>query len=201
MRSITVVLAFLLGVVGVAGADQRFHSVPRSGKGPSPLQLKVIAYDGGTNGELTVEIKNTAGRPMRFAAEGLYFVPDGDPDTAPQRLGAVGPLRLATDDDVDEARQGAIQIAAGASVKVTLDVFCIDSHRASPSSNNTFTLGTKRLPKALAQTIETRAKRAAKDAGGYAAPAATSAIQSEVWKARDARWIELDGEGAQDAAK
>ena len=32
-------------------------------------------------------------------------------------------------------------------------------------------------------------------------PAAKSAIQSEVWKSRDAKWVELDGEGAQEAAK
>ena len=82
---------------------------------------------------------------------------------------------------------------------VKLDVFCIDSHRPSPSSANTFTLGKSRLPRALARTIETSAKAAADQSGGYA-PAA-SAIQGEVWKHRDKRWVRLDGEGVQEAGK
>jgi len=34
-----------------------------------------------------------------------------------------------------------------------------------------------------------------------AAPAAKGAVQSEVWKNRDKKWIKLDGEGEQEAAK
>ena len=199
MRTIVVLLACLFTTIGIAGADQRFHPVPAA-KGRSPLALKVVAYDGATNGELTVEVKNPSAKATRFAAEGLYFVPDGDPDSAPQRLGAVGPLRLASSDDGD-ARQASLVIAAGATVQVKLDVFCIDSHRSSPSSDNSFTLGRKRLPKQLAQTIEVRAKGAADVVGGFAAPAAKSAIQSEVWKARDQKWIAIDGEGDQEAGK
>lgn len=199
MRTIVVaVLGFVLATFSLAHADQRFHAVPAA-KGRSPLALKVVAYDGATNGELTVEVRNLSTKPMRFAAEGLYFVPDGDPHHAPQRLGAVGPLRLASDPDA--ARQDRLAIAAGATVQVKLDVFCIDSHRPSPSSDNTFTLGRKRLPRVLAQTIEARAKGAADEVGGFAAPAAKSAIQGEVWKARDAKWISLDGEGRQEAGK
>jgi hypothetical protein len=193
------IIAFILGTFGLAHADQRFHSVP-AGKGKSPLTLKVVAYDGNVNGELTVELKNAGAKAMRFTAEGLYFVPDGDPDTAPQRLGAVGPLRLASSEDAAD-RLPSLEVAAGATVKVKLDVFCIDSHRPSPSSDNTFTLGRQRLPKALARTIERRAKGAADGVGGFDAPAAKSAIQSEVWKARDAKWIAVDGEGAQEATK
>lgn len=201
MRSIAVVLVFLMGVFGVAGADQRFRSVPAAGKGRTPLQLKVVAYDGATNGELTVEVRNPTGKPLRFAAEGLYFIPDGDPDTAPQRLGAVGPLRLASSEDED-ARRSSIAIAAGATVRVKLDVFCIDSHRPSPSSDNTFALGSKRLPRNLTATIEKRsADAAAGVSGSYAAPAAKSAIQGIVWTARDAKWVELEGEGDQEAGK
>ncbi len=199
MRTIAILLAVLLTTIGVAGADERFHSVPAA-KGRSPLALKVVGYDGSTNGELTVEIKNPSAKAMRFAAEGLYFVPDGDPDQAPQRLGAVGPLRIASSED-DGARQASLVIEPGQTVQVKLDVFCIDSHRASPSSSNTFTLGSKRLPKQLAKTIEVRAKGAADEVGGFAAPAAKSAIQSEVWKARDQKWIAIDGEGDQEAGK
>ena len=99
----------------------------------------------------------------------------------------------------------AIDVPPGQTLEVSLDVFCIDSHRASPSPQNVFSVGTKRLPKELAAKIESRADQAvsAERRKGVAAPrpAAKSAIQSEVWKSRDARWIELDGEGVQEAAK
>lgn len=201
MRSLAAVLVLLLGMVGVAGADQRFRKVPAAGKAKSALQLKVVSYDGATNGELTVLVKNAGTQAMRFSAEGLYFVPDGDPDEAPQRLGAVGPLRLASSED-DGSRQTTIAVAAGASVKLTLDVFCIDSHRPSPSSDNTFSLGSRRLPRTLTAKIEARSKDAAAGIeGSYAAPAAKSAIQGIVWTERDAKWIRLDGEGVQEALK
>lgn len=197
MRTSVPVLAFLLAMfaaLATASADKKFHPMP-GGKGR--LAVKVVAYDGATNGVLTVAVKNTSGKPQRFSAEGLYFVPDGDPDHAPQRLGAVGPLQLA--DASDNHRQDAIEIAAGATAVVNLDVFCIDSHRDSPSSDNTFTLGKSRLPKQLARTIEASAKLEADDAGGYAP--AKGAIQGRVWEARDKKWIRLDGEGVQEADK
>ncbi|MBK9035746.1 MAG: hypothetical protein IPL61_31605 [Myxococcales bacterium] len=199
MRTSIAILAFILAVVGVIGtaaADQKFHPVPTGGKARG-LAVKAVAYDGSTNGVLTVQIKNTGARAQRFSAEGLYFVPDGDPDTAPQRLGAVGPLQLASDEG--DARATSVAVAPGATVTVRLDVFCIDSHRPSPSSANTFTLGKTRLPRTLARTIETSARMAADESGGYAP--AKSSIQSEVWKARDRRWVKLDGEGVQEAAK
>jgi hypothetical protein len=199
MHRILVVVAFVLATFGLAGADQRFHPVPAT-KGKSPLSLKVVAYDGAVNGELTVEVKNPTRKPVKFAAEGLYFVPDGDPDTAPQRLGAVGPLRIASSED-DGAPIPAVVVPPGGTVKVALDVFCIDSHRPSPSSGDSFTVGRKRLPRTLAAKIEARASDAAGSVGGYAAPAAKSAIQEEVWKARDAHWIKVEGEGVQEANK
>lgn len=200
MRSSLSVVTLLLAVLawfGTAAADAKFRPIPGKGRG---LAVKAVSYDGATNGVLTVQVKNSSGKPQRFSAEGLYFVPDGDPDTAPQRLGAVGPLQLAADTGAGGSKD-SVEIAAGATVTVRLDVFCIDSHRPSPSSDNTFTLGRTRLPRQLARTIETSAKMAADEAGGYPAPAAKSAIQGEVWKARDKKWIALDGEGTQEANK
>ena len=45
----------------------------------------------------------------------------------------------------------------GATVTVTLDVFCIDSHRASPQADQPFALARKRLPSDLRQQITDRA--------------------------------------------
>ena len=175
--------------------DTAFKAVPGS-----KLQIRAVEYNGATNGKLTVQVKNTAKTAQKFVATGLYFVPEGDPDKAPQRLGAVGPMQIATGKESNE-----IAVAAGATVEVQLDVFCIDSHRSSPSPQNRFNIGATKLPKELATQIETRASTAVSkeaEAGAPAPrPAAQSAIQSEVWKSRDAKWVELDGEGKQEAGK
>ena len=176
--------------------DTKFHVVP-DGK----LEVRAVQYDGSTNGRLHVQIRNPAKTAQKFSAQGLYFVPEGNPDTAPQRLGAVGPMQIANDaKEISE-----LDVAPGATVDVVLDVFCIDSHRSSPSPQNSFNVGVKRMPKELAQTIENRADAAvgAARAGGNAAPrpAAKSSIQGEVWRSRDSKWIELDGEGKQEVGK
>jgi len=59
----------------------------------------------------------------------------------------------------------------------------------------------ERAPKPLVQSIDEDATRAAAAYGGVSAPAAKGAVQSEVWKNRDKKWIKLDGEGAQETAK
>jgi hypothetical protein len=176
--------------------DTKFHAVP-----DAKLELRAVQYDGSTNGRLHVQIRNPAKTAHKFSAQGLYFVPEGDPNSAPQRLGAVGPMQIANDGkEVSE-----LEIAPGATVEVVLDVFCIDSHRASPSPQNKFSVGVKRMPKELVQTIEKRADTAVDAArvGGAAAPrpAAKSSIQGEVWRSRDAKWVELDGEGKQEVGK
>ena len=192
---------FAGALVRPATADGGFHKVPApAGKKASALQLRVLAYDGAVNGELTVEIKNTGRAAASFSASGLYFVPDGDPDQAPQRLGAVGPMQLARGDGAP-VREDEVSIAPGASVRVTLDVFCIDSHRPAPTTATPFTVAATRMPKRLASDIAVAGRAAAAESGGYAAPPAKAAIQSAVWSTRDAKWQKLDGEGKQEADK
>jgi hypothetical protein len=217
LGTLAVSLLVLFGLIGTAIAERaperQVHKHQPSGpvrhntsfrKVPgSKLLIRAVEYDGSTNGTLKVQIKNTDKTAHAFSATGLYFVPDGDPDSAPQRLGAVGPLQLASGDAAKELSQ--VEIGAGATVEVALDVFCIDSHRSSPSPTNVFTVGVKRMPKELAAKIETSAdvavSRARADGESAPRPAAKATIQSEVWKSRDAKWVELDGEGAQEATK
>ena len=176
--------------------DTKFHAVP-----DAKLEMRAVQYDGSTNGRLYVQIRNPAKTTQKFSAKGLYFVPEGNPDTAPQRLGAVGPMQIAN----DSKELSELDVAPGATVEVVLDVFCIDSHRPSPSPQNVFNVGVKRMPKELAQTIEKRADQAvdAARSQGNAAPrpAAKSSIQGEVWRSRDSKWVDLDGDGKQEAAK
>jgi len=177
--------------------DTAFKTVPGS-----KLLIRAVEYDGSVNGKLTVQVRNTGKATQKFSASGLYFVPEGDPDRAPQRLGAVGPMQIAGT-QTKETKE--LAIAAGKTVEVTLDVFCIDSHRSAPTPRNAFHVGKTKLPKELSTTIERRADAevAAKRTAGEAAPrpAAKSAIQSQVWRSRDAKWVKLDGEGQQEADK
>ena len=60
MRTSVPVLAFLLAMfaaLATASADKKFHPMP-GGKGR--LAVKVVAYDGATNGVLTVAVKKRA---------------------------------------------------------------------------------------------------------------------------------------------
>jgi hypothetical protein len=178
--------------------DTAFHAVP-----DSKLQIRAVEYDGSVNGKLIVQVKNTTKDAQKFSASGLYFVPGGDPDTAPQRLGAVGPMQLASDAAHKELTE--LSVAPGDTVEVQLDVFCIDSHRSAPGPSNKFDVGAKRMPKELAQTIERSTDTVVKDyeSKGVPAPraAAKSEVQGQVWKSRDHKWVPLDGEGKQEAGK
>jgi hypothetical protein len=172
-----------------------------SAKGPMPLppldgarsnlQIRIVRYDGHTNGQMVVEVQNTGSRAEIFSAQGLYFVPEGDPDKAPQRLAAAGPFVIDGHNDARPIEQ--LQIKPKGKAQLRLPVFCIDSHRASPSPQNAFRVAKERMPRDLRTNIEVRAKAAIKQSGNRPS-AAAPAIQSEVWNARNQKWIKLDGE-------
>jgi hypothetical protein len=184
-----------------AQADGPYAAVPPSHKGgpPAGVSLRIVKYDGATNGVLQVEVKNTRDETTQFSARGLYFVPQGNPNEAPQRLGAVGPFSVKTERGWE--RRESLALPPGATARLKLDVYCIDSHRSSPNSSTAFRVANDRVPEKLANDIANDAEGAARGYGGVSAPAAKSAVQSQVWKNRDKKWIKLDGEGAQEASK
>jgi len=190
----------LLPFTPPAAAATGFEKLPGEQGKTSPLLMRIVEYQGSTNGAITVEVKNPTSQPQEFNAKGVYFVPTGNANEAPQRLGAVGPFQLQTSNG-NSQRMTHTTIAAGSTARMTLDVYCIDSHRASPSSSTSFRVAKERAPKPLIESIEADAARSTADMGGVSAPAAKSAVQSEVWKNRDKKWIKLDGEGAQEARK
>jgi hypothetical protein len=200
-----VLFAFCFGALGLVvlksapAAAASFEKLPGEQGKTSPLLMRIVKYDGGTNGEITVEVKNPTATPQEFSAKGVYFVPTGSANEAPQRLGAVGPFQLQT--GKGPRRVDHATIAPGAVERMTLDVYCIDSHRASPSSSTGFRVAKDRVPAPLMRAISDDATRSAEGLGGVSAPSAKGAVQSEVWKNRDKKWIELDGEGKQEAAK
>ena len=205
--SLAAVVLALVSLVPIARAQSRAGFVPVpavAGEKAPTLSLAIVKYDGSTNGEISVRVKNTGKEPQRFFAQGLYFVPQVATDRAPQRLGAVGPMQAPTTAQQSagsSARVDDLTIAPGATVDVKLDVFCIDSHRASPTSETPFALAGERLPAQLAKAIDSDARKAADSVGGFAAPAAKSTVQGEVWKRRDEKWVPLEGEGTQEAGK
>jgi hypothetical protein len=194
------VLSSVLCAVPALAKGPAFAPIPadQTGGKATGLQLRIVRYDGSTNGVLMVEVKNPQQEPVEFSAKGLYFVPQGNADEAPQRLGAVGPFSLETEQGW--RRHDATTIAPGAVVRMKLDVYCIDSHRSSPSSSTGFRLAKDRVPRKITDDIARDAQKAA-GALGVSSPRAKSAVQSEVWKNRDKKWVELDGEGKQEATK
>ena len=206
MKIHRILFAFCFAAVGLVilrpavAATGGFDKLPGEQGKTSPLLMRIVQYAGSTNGAITVEVKNPTSQPQEFSAKGVYFVPTGSANEAPQRLGAVGPFQLQSANGASQ-RMDHTTIAAGATARMTLDVYCIDSHRASPSSSTSFRVAKERAPKPLVQSIDEDATRAAAAYGGVSAPAAKGAVQSEVWKNRDKKWIKLDGEGAQETAK
>ena len=168
---------------------------PEPGTQPNGLEVRVVSYNGSTNGAITVEVRNTTKSEQEFSAAGLFFVPAMDPDKAPQRLGAVGPY------EVNAKRYERMKVAPGATLKANLDVYCIDSHRSSPSSSTPFRIAKERLPPQLTQAIDVEAKAVSAPMGGVSAPPAKSAVQGAVWKNRDAKWLKVEGESRQEANK
>jgi hypothetical protein len=182
-------------------AKPTFTPIPadQTGGKTTGLELRIVRYDGAVNGVLEVEVKNPRQEPVEFSAKGLYFVPQGSADEAPQRVGAVGPINVKTQQGW--LRRDNVTIQPGEIIQAKLDVYCIDSHRGSPSSSTSFRLAKDRVPKRVYDAIDRDAAKAASGLGGVSSPKAKSAVQSQVWKNRDEKWIELDGEGKQEAGK
>jgi hypothetical protein len=204
MRFHILALTLLGTVVFVSPAlaeHHRFAPLPpdRPGGRASGLELRIVQYDGATNGVLGVEVRNPQPQAADFSARGLYFVPAGNADVAPQRLGAVGPFSVKTEQGW--RRREMMSIPPGGVARLNLDVYCIDSHRSSPSASTGFRVARDRVPKRVADAIGKDAEAAAAPLGGLESPRAKGVIQSQVWKNRDDHWIKLDGEGKQEAGK
>lgn len=161
------------------------------------LTIEFVRYTGGTNGEMVVRVANRGKRVETFDATGMYFVPEGDPEKAPQRLGAAGPFKIRSGKGWDAAETLALK--PGEQKTLHLQVFCIDSHRSSPQATHRFAIAAKRMPKRLRQTIKAGAKDILRKNKGSVAES-KSAIQSHVWKSRDSRWVKLEGERKQEKA-
>ncbi len=171
--------------------------MPKLDGSSGDLKIRWVGYKGGTNGAMIVEVKNAGAKTAKFVADGLYFVPQGDPEKAPQRLGAAGPLQIV---DGNNTRQHveSLTLKPGETRKVSLDVFCIDSHRSSPNSSTQFKVANKRMPKKLRSELKTSNQAIYRKHKGAAAPAAKSEVQSNMWKVRDKDWVKLEGERKQE---
>ena len=189
---VTLAAATLMAATAHA-APPRFSKLPTlDKKAKTKLKLRIVRYTGSTNGGMVVEVKNDSKRPQTFKAAGLFFVPRGNPDDAPQRLGATGPFEVQ--DDGAWKRKEKLAIAPGQKVKLKLQLFCIDSHRSSPSASTPFRLAKKRLPKRLRQEIESGTRRILKSKKAGTARGARDDVQKHVWKTRNKKWIKLEGE-------
>lgn len=196
-RTITLALALALtfALTPQAALAGEFVDLPPEAGKSSSMKVKFVRYTGGTNGQIVVDIKNVGKAEARFQAQGLYFVPSGDPERAPQRLGAAGPFQAQEQGKWTE--QEKLSLKAGEVRRLKLQVFCLDSHRSSPGSDQGFSVARERLPKELRRTIS----KGAADIylkSGKKMPAAKGAIQSHVWESRNKKWLKLQGERKQE---
>jgi hypothetical protein len=189
---------FLAAIAARPALADKFVPLPDLGGKGEALQIRVVRYDGSTNGKMVVDVRNTGKTSTQFVAEGIYFIPAGDPEKAPQRLGAAGPFTVVGSKAAPPSQQ-ALVLQPGETRQLQLDVFCIDSHRGSPSSSTSFSVAGKRMPRELRQTIAADAAKIIRRNKGDVEKS-KSEIQSTTWKARDSKWIELEGERKQEKA-
>ncbi|HTE53772.1 MAG TPA: hypothetical protein VK698_23115 [Kofleriaceae bacterium] len=189
---------FLAAIAARPAMADKFVPLPDLGGKGETLKIRVVRYDGSTNGKMVVDVRNTGKSSTKFVAEGIYFVPGGDPEKAPQRLGAAGPFTVVGSKASPSSQQELI-LQPGETRQLQLDVFCIDSHRGSPSPSTSFSVAGKRMPKELRQTIATDAAKIIRRNQGDVEKS-KSEIQSTTWQARDRKWIKLEGERKQEKA-
>ena len=177
----------LLAFAGFCGwrsarADS-FVPLPQVGGENAALKIRVIKYEGSVNGGMLVEINNPTNSPQEFVADGLFFVPAGDPEKAPQRLGAAGPFQEIQGNKSSPHVQ-KVALVPGETKRLAIEVFCIDSHRGGPNSSTQFSVAKERLPPKLRQSIRTGNDKILEGSKGDV-QAAKSAIQSNMWSERD----------------
>lgn len=186
---VAITTALLLGLSTMAQARSGYKRLPALGGKGRTLRIKIIGYKGG---KMHVKVRNVGTKRATFKADGLYFVPDGNAERAPQRMGAAGPMEVSVAGAWK--RKMAHGIGAKGTATFRLDVFCLDSHRASPSDGQAFSVARKRLPKALRRKIVQGSNRIYRKARRYKRPSPRGAIQGYIWKVRNKRWIKLQGE-------
>ncbi len=199
MRHFSLVLAGLglLALAASARAETPFAAVPALDGKKTTLQIRQVEFSGGASGNIIVEVRNPAKQAQLFQAKGLYFVPHGDAQNAPQREGAVGPFEIKEGQTWRHAEQ--MMVPAGKTVTLRLQTFCLDSHRGAPGKGQGFGIAKTRLPKELMNQNEAAATRAIRAKAGKV-DAAQSEIQSNVWSNRNKKWIKLEGERANEKA-
>ncbi len=190
------ILAFLFSFLGAeqnVHADKFVQLPAANGKQNKHLKIRFVKYDGGTNGQMVIEVKNLSRRNQKFSADGIYFVPQGDPEKAPQRLGASGPILEVVKNKVAQKAKRNLNLKAGQTKRLRLEVFCIDSHRPSPNRKTKFAVAAKLLPAQLRRDLKTSNEVIYKK-HKQSVSRAKGEIQQNMWKTRDADWVELEGE-------
>lgn len=152
------------------------------------LHIKVLGYRGW---KMEIVVTNKSHSPRSFEPNGLYFIPKGSPERAPQRLAASGPFYAKMSRKWARHTKG-IKIPANSQQKLRLEVFCLDSHRSSPRNGQAFRLANKRLPQSLRRVFRKNSIKYMKQHKSRSH--FRGANQSMIWRERNKKWIKLEGE-------
>jgi len=148
------------------------------------LKIRFVKF---VRGKAIVELRNDGAFKTTFKAQGLFFVPEVNPERAPQRMVAAGPFYVAS----RSTPLSSLGIAAGKKARVTLNVFCLDAHRSYPSDGQRYRIAKARLPKDLRSAIS---RGAATIVNSASARQASYRLQSHIWTVRSGDWVRLEGE-------
>ena len=195
MRQLSLLLTSvgLLALLASPALAGGFAPVPAIKGQKTTLKIRQVGFSGGASGHILVDVKNDGQQPQTFEARGVYFVPKGNAESAPQRVGAVGPFSVKEDQKwVNKQR---LEIQPGQTVRLKLETFCLDSHRGAPGQGQGYGVAKQRLPEQLMKDNESAAADAVKASRGNF-NAAKGAIQGKVWENRNKKWIKLEGERA-----
>lgn len=176
---------------GHANRCEAFAPIPRRGGASSRLRMRILKY---SNGKMEIQVCNPTSAVVVFSPKGLYFVPAGDPRRAPQRMGAAGPFERYMSGRWTAA-SGTTEIAPYDRARLRLQVFCLDRSRRWPSDGYSFRVAAKRLPKDLANPIDSGVRRIMKGRRSFRkAGKEKGAVQRHIWKTRAENPYQLEGE-------
>ena len=109
---VRLVLALALALVPSLAFASDFIPLPEVGGKNKQIEIRFVRYTGGSSGKMIVDIRNKSPKRATFKAKGLFFVPQGDAERAPQRLGAAGPF------ETQGQQMDSIQLTAGATKRL-----------------------------------------------------------------------------------
>ena len=127
MTTIWFIACFTLFSSLATASPHHFTPLPSLDKKRTTLQMRIVEYQGETNGKMVIDIMNEGRAEEEFIAKGIYFVPK---EIRRQHHNDLRGRSLRKGEW--RSQRDAIAIQPRQTVRMELDVFCIDSDGQAP---------------------------------------------------------------------